>query len=176
MVGNDGVGAITDYPEHVIVGRVLGIQGVSGAVKVEISSDVPHRFNVGEFLYISGIPYRITSSTRLRRYQVILKLEGLNTPEAVRGLVGQPVTVPKTVAPDLPEGEYYYFQILDLRVCTDSGEELGRVTEILETGSNDVYVVSGQGGDILIPALAEVIQEINLAEGVMVVKLLEGLR
>lgn len=141
-----------------------------------MSSDVPHRFNMGEVLHFGGSPYHVTSSTRLRRNQVILELEGLSTPEEAQRLVGQLVTVPATAAPSLPEDEYFHFQILGLRVRTEVGEELGQITEILPTGSNDVYVVSGERGEILIPAIAEVIQEINLADGIMVVKLLKGLR
>jgi 16S rRNA processing protein RimM len=63
-----------------------------------------------------------------------------------------------------------------MRVFTEEGEYLGRVREILETGSNDVYVVSGESGEVLIPALADVIQEVQVSEGVMVVWLMEGLR
>ena len=59
---------------------------------------------------------------------------------------------------------------------TDDSEELGRITEILETGSNDVYVVSRTGGEILVPALFDVIKEVRLAEGLMVVSLPDGLR
>ena len=86
------------------------------------------------------------------------------------------ITVPETSAPELPEGEYFHFQLLGLRVFTEAGEELGRLSEILETGSNDVYVVSGPDGQILVPALSEVIQEIKLSEKIMVVRLPDGLR
>ena len=86
------------------------------------------------------------------------------------------MTVPLAAVPQLQEGEYYHFQLLGMNVLTEEGECLGRVREILETGSNDVYVVSGESGDVLIPALTEVIREVRLNEGLMVVKLLEGLR
>jgi len=165
-----------DDLEHIIVGRVLRLHGISGTIRVEVSSDVPHRFNAGGLLFVAGTPYFVTSSRQLHQGQVILKLRDVGTPESAQSLLGQLVTVPQTASPQLPPGEYFHFQILGLRVCTEAGEALGRVTEILETGSNDVYVVSGEGGDILVPAIDEVIQEIDLVQRVMVVKLLDGLR
>lgn len=143
---------------------------------MEISSDVSHRFDTGELLYFGGALYRIRSSTRLGQHQVLLQLEGVSTPEAAQRLTGQLVTIPATAVPDLPEGEYFHFQVLGLRVRTGAGEELGVVTDILQTGSNDVYVVSSESGEILIPAIADVIQQVNLVDGTMVVKLMEGLR
>jgi 16S rRNA processing protein RimM len=76
----------------------------------------------------------------------------------------------------LPEGEYFHFQLIGMKVLTEDGEYLGRLREILETGSNDVYVVSGDSGELLIPALANVILKVQVTEGVMVVRLMEGLR
>ena len=76
----------------------------------------------------------------------------------------------------MPEGEWFHFQLLGLRVLTDQGEDLGEITDILETGSNDVYVVSEGKSEILIPALKSVINEVKLDDGVMVVSLPDGLR
>ena len=86
------------------------------------------------------------------------------------------ITVPPEAVPQLPEGEYFYFQLLELRVLTQEGEDLGRISDILVTGSNDVYVVSGPTGEVLIPALADVIVKVDLDQGTMVVSLPEGLR
>lgn len=94
----------------------------------------------------------------------------------MKELVGQQLTVPETAVPDLPEGEYFHYQIVGLQVLTEEGEDLGKVSEILETGSNDVYVTMGDAGELLIPALADVIREVRLSDGVMVVNLPDGLR
>lgn len=93
-----------------------------------------------------------------------------------RALVGHWLTAPPETSPDLPQGEYFHFQLIGLKAMTEEGEELGEVTEILATGSNDVYVVAGGQGEVLLPAISEVIREVDLDHGVMVVRLLEGLR
>ena len=165
-----------DGSEHIAVGRVLGAHGAAGAIKVAVSSDVPDRFNAGQVVYVQGSPYCIASSAHTHSDQVILTFHDLNNRAKARRLAGSSVTVPAAAAPELPPGEYFHFQLLGLRVFTEEWEGLGRVTEVLETGSNDVYVVSGEGGDILVPALTEVIREIDLGQGLMVVHLLEGLR
>ena len=100
----------------------------------------------------------------------------MDTSVAARDLVGESVTVSQVSAPGLPDGQYFHFQLIGMRVLTEDGEYLGQVQEILETGSNDVYVVSGESGELLIPALVDVIREVQVAEGLMVVRLLEGLR
>ena len=161
---------------HIVVGHIVGSHGVSGGIRVHVVSDVPHRFDSGQLLHVGGRSHSITYSAPAPNGQMILQLQGVDSVDAARGLVGQSVTVPLASVPQLPEGEYYHFQLLGIKVLTEEGECLGRVREILETGSNDVYVVSGESGDILIPALTEVILEVRLNEGLMVVKLLEGLR
>ena len=167
---------MTGQPQLVVVGRVLGTHGTSGEIRVQVHSDVPHRFDAGEVLYLQEQPCRITSSVPFRSDQVILRFQGINTVAAAQTLVGQWLTAPETTAPLLPEGDYFHYQIIGLRTITEDGEELGQVREILATGSNDVYLVSDGSNEILIPAIGEVIREINLETGVMVVRLMEGLR
>lgn len=161
---------------QVAVGLVLGSHGSDGSLRVKTLSDVPHRFDPGQELYLGGQPRRIRAAAFRPPQQVILKLAGLNTPAAARALAGTEVTVPSTAAPPLPPGEYFHFQLLGLQVITETGEDLGRLSEIIVTGSNDVYVVSGPAGETLLPALAQVVRQVDLAAGVMTVRLLEGLR
>lgn len=162
--------------EPIAVGEVLGTHGLSGEVRARVLSDVAHRFDAGQEIHILGIPYRIAKSSRSRSNQIILQLQGLSTVEAARALVGQVITVPPEAVPQLPDGEYYHFQLLGLKVLTQEGEDLGRIREILVTGSNDVYVVSGPTGEVLVPALVDVIVTVDLGQGIMVVSLPEGLR
>ncbi len=167
------------YPDGsptIIAGRIVGVHGLSGSVRALVLSDVPHRFDRGQSLYIQDVRYSIASSTLTPHRQVILKFHGIESAEAAQRLVGQQLTVPEAAVPSLPEGEYFHHQLLGLRVLTEEGEDLGRLSEILETGSNDVYVVSNDTAELLIPALADVIRQVDLDGGVMVVRLLDGLR
>lgn len=166
----------SDHPEGVVVGRVLGAHGTAGEVRVRTYSDVPHRFDIGKVLYLQGSPLQIASSIPSRSHQVILKFQNIDTLDVARGLVGQWLTAPEETVSLLSDGEYFHFQILGLKALGEDGEELGEITEIIETGSNDVYVISGQKGEILVPAIAQAIRQIDLARGVMVVRLMEGLR
>jgi 16S rRNA processing protein RimM len=84
--------------------------------------------------------------------------------------------VPEGMAPPLPEGAYYHFQIVDMRVYTRGKEYLGIITQVLSTGSNDVYVVCHQGRELLVPALEGVVREVDVEGRRMVVDLPEGLR
>ena len=127
-----------DTPQHVIVGRVASAHGVSGGIRVNVLSDVPHRFDQGQTLQIGDRSYPITHSSPAPNGQVVLRLQDVDSVDAARRLVGQPATVPQSAVPPPREGEYYHFQLLGLKVLTDDGECLGRVREILETGSNDV--------------------------------------
>jgi len=165
-----------DDSSSINVGRILGPHGLWGSVRIEVYTDVPHRFDTGETLYIGSAPYQVSSCGSGKPNQLILTFHGLTTHSQAQALVDQWITVPISQTPDLPPGEFYHFQLLDLLVLTQDGEELGRVSDILETGSNDVYIVSGEGGEILIPALVDVVRDIDLERGVMVVSLPEGLR
>ena len=86
------------------------------------------------------------------------------------------MTTPQPAEIPLAPGEYFHYQLIGLAVGTEEGEELGTIREILETGSNDVYIVAGPSGDLLIPALAQVVLQVDLDAGRMVVRLMDGLR
>ena len=141
-----------------------------------VMSDVPNRFDEGQVLFVQARQLTIVSSQPFRAGQVILSFAGVNSPGETQGLVGQYLTIPPSESPQLPDGEYFHFQLLGLRVETTEGELLGKITEILETGSNDVYVVKGEAGEVLVPALTGVITDVRVDEGVMLVSLPEGLR
>lgn len=162
--------------EQINVGRVIRAHGLNGQLRVKSLSDVAQRYQPGGVVYINGTPFTITASGFFRHGQILLTLQGIEDSNAAQKLVEQWITVPVEAAPPLPEGEWFHFQLLGLRVITDQGEDLGKITDILETGSNDVYVVSGVKTEILIPALKTVITQVRLDEGVMLVSLPDGLR
>jgi 16S rRNA processing protein RimM len=177
---NKGSGYDSDYPEprYLVVGRVLGGRGLGGEIKIEIMTDFPDRFNSLQRVYLGeeARPYTV-EKVRLRHdnRRVFLKLEECSDRNAAEKLRGQLVRVPMEEAMPLGEDEYYVYQILGLTACTTDGERLGVVREVLFTGSNEVYVVQGGGQEILIPALEDVVLEVDLEKKQLVVELPEGL-
>jgi 16S rRNA processing protein RimM len=164
------------YPKFVAIGKILEPWGDKGEVKVEILTDFPERFNSLERVYIgqTARPLRVEKSRVLEDYAV-LKLEGYDNRTAASALRGQLLQIPLEELMPLAEGEYYEFEIIGLEVWTEDGLYLGRVKEVIYTGANDVYVADGPKGEVLIPALEDVVLKIDLGEGKMLVRLPEGL-
>ena len=160
---------------EILVGKVTRAHGRWGEVVVNVMSDFPGRFDSGEILFISDLPRRIQRSYRPQPHIVVLKLEGISSHDAAVRLKGANITIPQEVVPSLPEGSYYHFQLLGMEVCTSEGQLLGRITNIFPTGSNDVYVVTLDGSETLIPAIDDVIQDVDVDMGRMTVVLPEGL-
>jgi 16S rRNA processing protein RimM len=104
-----------------------------------------------------------------------LDIEGIDDSETVKALVGCEIMIPAEKLRELAEDEYYWRDIVGMEVVTEDGHFLGRVETILPTGSNDVYVCTGGEREILLPAIADVVRHIDLAQRRMVVRLLEGL-
>ena len=173
----------------VAVARILGPHGRDGGLRVKATSDVPGRFDVGASLSASrdGITvlpgddqtYQIVMSRPVlhrRNKELLLWFKGVRDREQAQRLAGLWLCVDQSEVPSAQEGEYFHYQLIGLRVKTVAGEDLGELSEILETGSNDVYVVTGPDGEILVPALSKVVSQIDIAAGLMVVDLPEGLR
>ena len=160
-----------------VVGRVIRGHGLDGAIRIQPYSDNPARFRAGSPLTVAGRPQTVASCQRLPDGYALLRLEGLTRADAARKLAGQWLFAPIDPAPDLPPGEYYHYQLVGLSVITDQGESLGVIREVLATGSNDVYVVaSDAGGELLLPAITQVVKGIDLESGQALVHLLDGLR
>jgi len=105
----------------------------------------------------------------------IVKFEGVDSIEAAQSLSGQEVLVAKEDFESLPEGEYYRFEIEGLKAFDDTGKYYGVIEEIIATGSNDVYVVRGDGKEWLVPMIDSVVQNIDLEEGKLIFHCVEGL-
>ena len=144
---------------------------------MDVVTDFPERLKPGITLYVGKSHQELR--LRGRRWHdrsLLLSFEGYLTPEAVAELRNQWVYVRADDRPALEDGEFYHHQLLGMRVFGEGGNFLGILSEILETGANDVYVVSPeQGPDILLPAIDSVILEIDPDQGAMRVHVLEGL-
>jgi 16S rRNA processing protein RimM len=163
-------------PRYLVVGKIVAPWGVRGEVKVAIETDFPERFKRLKRVYLGekATP-SVLESSRLHKGHALLKLAGCEDRDAAEKFRGQLVQIPVEEAMPLGEDEYYVYQIVGLDVWTSEGEHLGKVSEILFTGANDVYVVQGEKGETLIPAVEDVVLEVDLAGGRLTVELVEGL-
>lgn len=162
-----------DPRSAVSVGRIISPHGLRGEVNVEALTDFPERFKPGSRLWLDGSPRRVEQSRRQDRL-VCLKLDGVDTRSDAEKLRGKELMLPS--AEDLREpGRYYLHDIVGLRVEDEAGAVLGRVADVLSTGANDVYVVQGDRGELLLPAVDDVIKAVDLANGRITVELLPGL-
>jgi 16S rRNA processing protein RimM len=164
-------------PTHLVIGRILGPHGVDGEVKVEVLTDFPERFGLLKTAYLGKELNAVTvMGCRMQGRRALLKLAGYEDRDAAGRLRGQLVQIPMDEAVPLGDEEYYLYEILGLEARTTEGEYLGRVVEIIDTGSNDVYVVRDGDQEILIPALSDVVTRVDLEEGRIEVQLPKGLR
>jgi 16S rRNA processing protein RimM len=119
-------------------------------------------------------PMKLKSLKRHNRY-ALLSFYGVNDPESASKYRGATISADKSLLPALQNEEYFYEQIIGLAVYATDGISIGKVTDIFETGSNDVYVVTGANREYLIPAIRDVIREINLEEEKIIIQRVEGL-
>jgi len=170
------MGPREDRPCFLIIGRVRKPWGYRGQVKVEILTDFPQRFSPTQTVYVGDEDRPFTvESVQLRKSVVVLKLKGCESQGDAEAMRGKYLWIPLEEAMPLEEGAYYLHEIVGLKVWTTQGEYLGEVKDILFTAGNDVYVVQGDGGEILIPAISSVVKEVNRAEGKLVIEPMEGL-
>lgn len=163
-------------PRFLAVGRVVRPFGVRGELKVEIHTDYPERLHLHTHLWVGPDPQPYPlERVRMHKGYALIKLRGIETRSDAETLRNTWLWIPTEEAVPLEEDEYYEYQLLGLLVITTEGQTLGRITEILSTGANDVYVVRGHYGEVLLPAIAHVIREIDLDSGRMIVELLDGL-
>lgn len=161
---------------RVPIARVVRTHGLRGEVVCELLTDFPERFARTAAVYVRRGEHAVPiESSRLDRDRVVLKLAGVSSLEAAEALRGAELSVPVEQLEPLPAGSYYWHQLLGLSVETDEGRELGRLADILRTGANDVYVVRGEKGELLLPAIADVVLGVDLEARVMRVHLLPGL-
>jgi len=128
----------------------------------------------GRPVYLAGVR-RVVERARADQEHWILKLNGINSRNDVELLRGELLEAADNDVQRDDDESYFVHELIGLRVVTAGGEELGRITEVLQTGANDVYVVTGERGEILVPAIAEVIEAINVSGGVVSITPLPGL-
>lgn len=159
----------------VLVAVIAAPHGIDGAVSAEVCSDNPRRFAAGaELATASGEKLRIVSASP-HKGRLLLRLAGVADRNAAEKLRGVRLYVDESEVEPLPPGSWYWFQLLGLTV-REKGRVLGEIAEILPYTANDVYVVRRQNKkDLLIPALKDVVKQVDLEAKVMEVELPAGL-
>jgi len=161
---------------HIVIGRIISPRGIRGELKVSIESDEPERFlDLGSVLIGDRSTPYVVRQARLFKGNALLQLDGIDDRDAAESLRGQLVLVPIEDALPLEEDEYYTFELVGLDVQEEDGTPLGKIDSIMATGANDVYVVKGPRGEIMLPAIQQVVLRIDTDRGCITVRLMDGL-
>ena len=157
------------------IGRIAGVFGIRGEVKLEPYADAPERYSrlqraTARFPDGRRVPVSVAGA-RKHKTHILLRFEGVNNPNEAQSLVGAILVIPLSERPPLPPGQYYISDLLGLDVITTGGEPVGPITDVLRAREHDVYVTP-RG---MIPAVKEFVRDVDLAKRRVVISPVEGL-
>ena len=162
------------------VGAILDTHGLRGEVKVFPTTDDPGRYDYLEDVILEDKSGKqitlVVEKVRYFKNLVIVKFKDLDNINDVEQYKKCNLYVTRENAVELEEDEYFVAALIGLMAKTDEGEELGQIKDVLTTGANDVYVIDTKEGELLVPAIHDCVQEVDLEAGVMTLHLLPGLR
>lgn len=164
--------------EWATIGKVVALFGIRGELKVLLLTDIPNRFaELGAVYAGPDHTRRLIQSVRpYKGEMIVLKLEGIDDANTAESLRDQNLAIPVSELAQLPPDSYYQHDILGLMVITLDGQKLGSIVDIIVTGSNDVYVIKApDGSQVLIPAIKDVIKQVDLIRRTMYIDPLPGL-
>jgi 16S rRNA processing protein RimM len=167
--------------QYIEVGKIVNTHGVAGELKIMPLTDDPKRYNKLKSVYISlkigeGMKKYDVMGVRYHKNFVIMKVKDIDDLNAAEKLKEHFVIVDRKDAVKLPKDTFFICDLIGMNVYDEEGKSLGVLTDVLKTGSNDVYVVKSDSlGDILIPALKTVVKKVCFEENKMVVNLPQGL-
>lgn len=176
----------TKDAKWIVIGEVVSTQGNKGEIKLIAHTEFPERFYEMDLVHLfegdSVEPYAVyeIEDTRDHQGSIILKLKGIDSISDAEQLRKMLIKIRQDELKPLPPGRHYIFELIGLECKTNSGEKLGILTDVLQTGANDVYVIKPHAGvtklkEILIPVIPQVVLEIKPEEGYILVELLDGL-
>lgn len=167
--------------EYLKVGKIVNTHGIHGEVRVIRNTDFDERFDIGSILYIkqNGTDNYIevkVASHRLHKQFDLVQFEGLTNINNVEKYKGSLLYVSKSDLTPLNENEFYYYEIIGCAVEKESGERIGIVKEVLQTGANDVWVtISEEGKEYLIPYIEQVVKKVSIEDKTITIEPMEGL-
>ena len=165
--------------EWATIGKVVAPFGVHGELKVLSLTDIPNRFAELEVIHLGPdhIRYRVKGSRPYKGEMVVLKLESIEDANSAETLRNLDLCIPLSQLTTLPADSYYQHDLLGLQVVTMDGQDVGKIVDIMVTGSNDVYIIKGKADrrEILIPAIKDVIKQVDLTRKMMYIEPMKGL-
>ncbi len=162
----------------VVLGQVLGAWGLRGAVKVKGLTDIPTLLSPGKSVVLRGPrggSEVLLKEIRPLRHLLVAKFQGVDDRKSAEALKGYEICIPRALAPPLPELVYYHCDIVGLKVETETGAGLGEIVDIWPSDAHDLYVVRGDAGEWLLPAVRAFVLQVDLARRVMVIRPIKGL-
>jgi 16S rRNA processing protein RimM len=160
----------------VAVGRITRAHGVQGEVAVLVISEVPGRFGDGATVWLEDGRALTVESSRPHKDRLLVRFRGVNDREQAEALQKALLVVPESSSPELPEGSWWDHRIVGCALETDTGDSLGIVREVIHTAANDVWsAVDEDGTETLVPVLRDVVVEVDVDAGRIVVREIPGL-
>lgn len=162
------------------VGVITSTHGIKGEVKVFPTTDDPTRYSyLKDVILDTGkekIDLKVSGVKYFKQY-VIVKFKGINDINDIEKYKGSTLWVTRENAVPLEENEYFIADLIGLKVVTDEGEEFGELTDVMQTGANDVYVVETYKDkqEVLLPVIDECVLDVDLEKGIVMVHIMEGL-
>jgi 16S rRNA processing protein RimM len=160
----------------IIVGAITKAHGLRGEVAVEIRSDNPERFAPGSTMFLADGRRLTVERSHRHGSRLLVKYAGIEGRSQAEELRGQLVSVPEAWLPDLPDGEFWPFQLEGCHVVTESGRSIGRVTDVIPNPANDLWVtVDDDGAETFVPAIRDVVVHVDLRAKRIAVRDIPGL-
>ncbi len=168
VIGSPDIGE----PVYILIGKIRKPHGVDGELLIDPYSESPERFKAGKQVFIGeDHEIQVIKTRRMMDKSMLITFKDVNDIDLAGQYRNKYIYTLKESLPPLPDGEYYHFDLVGLNVHDQKGELLGILKEVIETGANDVYVVENNSGEeILLPAIASVIIQVNLDECKMIVE------
>lgn len=161
------------------IGKIVNTHGIRGELKIIPLTDDITRYKKLEWIYIdvnNKLQKYIVEGVKFHKQNVLLKLKDVDDMNTAESLKNSFIKIPRELAIKLPKDSYFICDIIGCEVFEENDNFLGKVVDVIETGSNDVYVVKNdKKKEILIPAIKDVVLNVNIEDGKIVVRLLEGL-
>jgi 16S rRNA processing protein RimM len=163
----------------IIIGKIVGVHGVKGTVKIHSYAESLEIFEPGASIALchpdgSEADFEIDWIKPHSR-GALMALKNVNHRDQAKALVGADLRIDKTKLPELEAGVYYWYDLIGLKVFTTENRYLGHLESIIETGANDVYVIKNEDREVLVPGLDSIVHLIDIDSGIMRVELPDGL-